>query len=336
MQQSKQLRIISFVAVTIILAVLLIVGFRAKAIFDNAETSAELQEQPVAILTSDVVADQSWGSLAYKGKLKVEEQFPVQVELVSELDTEIERKAAIREAIDRGVNLIIGHGREFSGVFNLLALENPDVRFVTLHGEPGAANYTVYTFDQGEIEYFAALAASIITQSGKVGILDPFEARARNPEFETGLKHYKPEAQFQYEVVNSRDNGKKALELTKKLIDSGVDVIYSKGNSYNREVINYAKDNGVYVIGYLDDQSYMAKETVLTSVLNDVPQAYVAIIKDYFSETGIPSGTVMLDEDDGVYRLSPLGPMFTGKEKNFIESEMKKYKDGEITFQQPE
>ena len=40
----------------------------------------------------------------------------------------------------------------------------------------------------------------------------------------------------------------------------------------------------MYVIGYLDDQAYMGRPVILTSVINDVPQAYNAIMKDYFSK----------------------------------------------------
>lgn len=336
MQQSKQLRMISAFAVAIILVILLIVVFKAKTIFDSSASGSENQLKQVTILTSDVVTDQSWGSLAYKGKLKVEEQFPVTVDLISELEEEIETKEAIQKAVDHGGDLIIGHGREFSGVFALMASKYPDVHFVTLHGEAKRQNQTVYTFDQGEVEYFSALASSIITKTGKIAVVDAFESRERNPQFEAGLKHYAPDAEFYYEVINSRDDGEKAAEVTKKLIDEGIDVIYTKGNSYNRDVIKMAKENGVYTIGYLDDQSYMGKDTVLTSVLNDVPQAYVSIIKDYLSEEGIPSGKVKLDESDGVYSLAPLGPMFTAKEKKLIETEMEKYKRGEISFQQPD
>ncbi|WP_113930260.1 BMP family ABC transporter substrate-binding protein [Bacillus sp. P14.5] len=332
MHQAKQLKMISIIAGTVFLIFILIVGLKAKAILKSTIEHSE-HAKPVTILTSDVVTDQSWGSLAYKGKLKVEEQFPVKVNLISELTEEIETKAAIQEAAESGAKLIIGHGREFSGVFAVMAPKFPGVRFVTLHGEAKVPNQTVYTFDQGEVEYFAALSASMITKSGKIGLLDPYEARKRNQSFEMGLKHYMPEAEFFYETVGSRDDGEKAVKQAGMMAENGVDVIYAKGNSYNRDVIQYAKEKGIYVIGYLDDQSYMGRKTVLTSVLNDIPQAYTAIIDDFLSKEGIASGTVMLDESDGVYKLAPFGPMFTNREKESIETEMKRYKDGEFTFQ---
>ncbi len=35
----------------------------------------------------------------------------------------------------------------------------------------------------------------------------------------------------------------------------------AKGNSYNQEVIQEAKTQGMYVIGYLDDQAYMGRSS---------------------------------------------------------------------------
>lgn len=331
-QQSKQLRVISFITLIVVTVVLVTIGFKAKEILTDSDTASQVITTNVSILTSDVIVDLSWGSLAYKGQLKIEEKFPVTVELYSEIATEKLMKNTVEKSISKGSQIIIGHGREFSEVFTSIAPKHPEIHFVTLHGEAKHKNQTVYTFDQGKIEYFAALSAVLKTKSNKVALLDAFEAREKNPQFEKGLKHYNPSTDFYYKVVNSRDDGKKAIQLMKELVNEGVDVVYTKGNAYNRDVINFAKKQNVYVIGYLDDQSYMAKDHVLTSVANDVPQAYVSIMKDFFSEQGIPSGKVMLNESDGVYKLAPFGPMYTKEEKNMIQSEINRFHRGVLPF----
>ena len=57
---------------------------------------------------------------------------------------------------------------------------------------------------------------------------------------------------------------------------------------------------------------------MLTSVINDVSQMYVEIMKDYFSEEGIQPGLKLLTEEDGVYQLAPFGPMFTEDDLQYI------------------
>jgi transcriptional activator of comK gene len=322
MPQYNQMRVILLITTIIVLTFLCIVLFKTEMILDNTATNNQTKKTKVTIITSDVIEDQSWGSLAYKGKHKIEDKFPVSAELFSEIKTEKQMKQSITQAVAKGSKVIIGHGREFSGFFTKIAPSYPDVSFVTIHGTSKHPNQTVYTFSQNNIESVAALGAVLKTKSNRIGLIDSYEARKRLPGFEKGLQHYKPEVNFYYRVVNSRDDGEKAVELMKELVNEGVDVIYSKGNGYNRDVIDYAKEKNIFVIGYLDDQSYMGEKQVLTSVMNDVSQAYVAIMKDFFSEDGLPSGEVILTEKDGVYKLAPFGPMYTEEEKQYIRSEI--------------
>ncbi|HWO97697.1 MAG TPA: BMP family ABC transporter substrate-binding protein [Bacillus sp. (in: firmicutes)] len=334
MPQSNQLRYIIAITAIVVLAFMVVLLFKTEGILNKTTAYNQAKKAKVTIITSDVIKDQSWGSLAYKGKLKIEDQFPVSAELFSEIKTENETKQTITKAITKGSKIIIGHGREFSEVFTEMAPEHPDVHFVTIHGTSRHPNQSVYTFNQQKIEYVAALAAVMKTKSNKIGLIDAFDVKKESNGFERGVHHYKPEATFYYKVVNSRDDGAKAIKLMKELVDEGVDVIFSKGNAYNRDVIDYAKENNLFVIGYLDDQSYMGEKQVLTSVLNDMSQAYVAIMKDFYSKDGIPSGKVMLDETDGVYNLAPLGPMYTEEEKQYIRSEINKLNKQDLSFEQ--
>ncbi|WP_018392078.1 BMP family ABC transporter substrate-binding protein [Bacillus sp. 37MA] len=322
MPQKNQSKLLLWVTVIVIFTFISIILFKTETILDNTETNSQIEKTKMTIITSDVIEDQSWGSLAYKGKMKIEEQFPVSAELFSEIKTEEQMEDTITKAVAADSKVIIGHGREFSSFFTKIATTYPDVHFVTIHGTSKHPNQTVYTFDQNKIEYMAALAAVLKTKSNKIGILDAYEARKRLPGFEQGMRQYKPEAVLYYSVVNSRDDGEKAVELMKEMMNQGVDVIFTKGNGYNRNVIDYAKEKNIFVIGYLDDQSYMGEEHVLTSVVNDVPQAYIAVMKDFFSEDGIPQGKVVLNEKDGVYNLAPFGPMYTEEEKQYIRSEI--------------
>ncbi|WP_100406307.1 BMP family ABC transporter substrate-binding protein [Bacillus solitudinis] len=332
MQESKQVKIIVSVTLIIAIALICIVGLKVSGILHDSKTSVQADKVKVTIITSDVISDQSWGSLAYKGQLKIEEQFQVDVTLYSEIATEELMKETVEKAVKEETDLIIGQGREFSNVFTQLANSHTNIHFVTIHGTSKYSNQSVYTFEQGEIEHFAALAAALKTRTKKVAVLDAIESREKNPEFENALAYYIPEATFYYKVVNSRDDSKKAIQLATELFKEGVDVIYTKGNAYNLHVIELAKQYGIYVIGYLDDQSYIAKDHVLTSVTNDVSQMYVAIMRDYLSEHGIKKGKVMLKESDGIYQLAPFGPMFTDREKEMINIEIEKFQNGELRF----
>ncbi|MBT2256010.1 BMP family ABC transporter substrate-binding protein [Priestia megaterium] len=321
MQRSRQLRLILLLALIVVAAFLIIIISKTQGIISQ-QTTKKVENTSVAILTSDVLTDQSWGSLAYKGKINIEQQYPVSAQVISEVNTNQKMKEAAEKVIQNGTKVVIGHGREFSTVFTELAPKYPHVHFVTIHGTSSYKNQTVYTFDQTKIEYLAGTAAAMKTQTKKIGLIDTF-AKEKNLGFEQGIKAYNPSIACYYRVVNSRDDGIKAVKLLRELKDEGVDIIYAKGNSYNQEVIQEAKAQGMYVIGYLDDQAYMGRSVILTSVINDVPQAYNVIMKDYFSKTGLPTGEVRLDARDGVYKLASFGPMYSKREKQILYSKVR-------------
>ncbi|WP_096190362.1 BMP family ABC transporter substrate-binding protein [Evansella halocellulosilytica] len=333
MQQTNQFHIILFSSIIIAAVIILVILFRTNGILHGPPVIDAQEDQPhVVILTSDEIVDQSWGSMAYKGQLKIEEEFNISTTLYSELDTDERKEDAILEAMSADPTIIIGQGREFSDVFAKLSPTYEDVHFVTLHGSAIHDNQTVYTFDKGNIEYFAALAASMKSESNKIGLLDAIHYEEENRDFQQGIIHFQPDAQFYYGVVESRDDGKRAVQLMEEMIEQGVDVIFSRGNAFNRDVIEHAKNHNVYVIGFIDDQSYMGENVVLTSVLNDISNAYVSIMHDYFSDEGIPPGVVTLDQRHGVFDIAPLGPMFSNEEKEAFESEFLKYQRGELSF----
>lgn len=319
----------SGIAVT---CLLLTAAFVIKTMNSANQETENTKTTTVTILSAETTTDQSWGSLAYYGMTNIQQAYDVKTELVSELSSETLQENAAVKAAKLDSEIIIGHGREFSPIFNKVASSYPDTTFVTIHGDSKHKNQAVYTYDQGEIEYIAGIAATLVTKTNKIALIDAFEAREKNPQFERAIKKVAPEAEFSYVVVNSRDDGDQALTLMNELLEEGYDVFYAKGNGFNRDIIKRAIESNTFVIGYLDDQSYMGQTNVITSVMNDVPAAYLAIMKDYFSESGIKSGKTILTEDDGVYSLAEFGPMLSEEDKQYIAEEKEKKEQEKFSY----
>ncbi|WP_163537718.1 BMP family ABC transporter substrate-binding protein [Gracilibacillus sp. YIM 98692] len=318
MEAKKQLTYILSVTFIIISIVLVVLFVKSNHIINNLTAQATNPDK-LLILTTDEITDQSWGSLAYKGKLLIEEQYDVVVDIHAEVGLDNQTEKIIHNSVQDDTAIIIGHGREFSDFFHSISPQYPETEFVTVHGDNTNSNLAIYTFDQQEIEFVAGVAAALKTSTKKVGVIDAIDNLDKDWGFSTGLEEIDSEIQLVYDVVYSRDNKTKAVEIANDMVEKEVDIIFTKGNSYNKAVINFAKKHDIYLIGYLEDQSYMAKELMLTSVLNNVPNAYLAIMKDYYSEGGITSEKHYLDTTDGVYELAPLGPMFTEQEKKIIQ-----------------
>jgi transcriptional activator of comK gene len=320
MRSANQIRIIIWVGIAVCLGLLSILGYKVNSVLSGQQSSVSSKEVKVGIITSDVVNDQSWGGLAYEGQIRIEEMFPAEVELLSEKKTDEEMHSAAIELIHQDVQIIIGHGREFSELFTALAPSYPDVHFTTIHGTSEFANQSVFTYkDFTEGYYAAGMAAGLLTESKKVAIITPFETEELTVQtFIKGIKDLDLNINLLSRAVGNRDNEAEAQRITKELIDAGVDVIFTRGNAYNRAVINEVRKAGIYAIGFIEDQSYMAKDHVITSIVNDVPQTYVKIMEQFLDEDGIQSGTNILTYKEGVYRLAPFGPMVSERVKKRI------------------
>ncbi|WP_018931640.1 BMP family ABC transporter substrate-binding protein [Gracilibacillus lacisalsi] len=318
MEAKKQVKYILAITLIVVSIFVIFLVFKSNQIMNNMNAS-ESAPTKVLILTTDRLNDQSWGSLAYKGKILIEEEYNVTAEVLGEVNAERDTSSLVERYVDEGYELVIGHGREFSEPFYRIINQYKNVQFVTLHGDNIAKNLAVYTFNQNEIEVIAGMAAGLKTKSNKIGLIDAVENSHKDWGFPKGIELIDDSIELLYKVVPERTSKSAAKLVAAELIDQGVDVIYTKGNSYNQEVINYAKEQGIYTIGYLEDQSYMAENKVLTSVLNNVPMAYNAILEDFLSEEGIKFEKKYLDDNDGVYGIAPFGPMFSEDEIELIE-----------------
>ncbi|NJP38337.1 BMP family ABC transporter substrate-binding protein [Alkalicoccus luteus] len=293
------------VAIIIVLSMQLL----SSRVITEESNQSEASGPNISILTSDAIRDQSWGSFAFTSQVMIRDEFGIQAELHPELTTETLRDYRTAKEAEDGADMIIGHGREFAATFAEYAPQYPEVEFVSLHGETNHDNHTVYTFDVAPTEVLAMTAATIKSESGSVGVLSKYGDWRSRELVEERLQEL--DTELHYEVVEDRNDTEKAMEALERLRDAGADVIYSRGNTFNRYVIQQAAEDDFYVIGFIDDQSYLSREHVLTSIVNNVPLVYEKIMTDYLSEEGLTGGTVELSAEDGVFYLAPFGPMFS-------------------------
>ncbi|PRO67027.1 BMP family ABC transporter substrate-binding protein [Alkalicoccus urumqiensis] len=277
-----------------------------------------------SILTSDQVRDQSWGSQAYEAKVHLEEKASLQVELFPYLERQNQVLHRIDKEAEAGTDIIIGHGREFAPVFSQKAADHPELRFVSIHGETEADNHTVYTFDITEAEISAFIAASVKSETKKIGVLDVEDDWEGREQIEAALQELSLDVEIIHKEVQDRNDKEKALAAVEALREAGADVIYSRGNTFNRYVMEAARKDGFYTVGFISDQSYLAENHVLTSVVIDMPAIYERIIEDASAAGGLSGTAVTLTEADGAYSTAPFGPMFSEEEQQFIQECRKK------------
>ncbi|WP_099362318.1 BMP family ABC transporter substrate-binding protein [Fredinandcohnia onubensis] len=284
------------------------------------QTDADTGVKKVGLLVPDTIDDQVWGTKGYKGLLQIKSQFEVDVFYKEGITTEAATRSAVDEYVDKGVNLIFGHGSEYATIFNDIADEYPDVHFVFFNGNTRKENVTSLNFEGHAMGFFGGMVAGEMTETNKVGIIAAFEWQPEINGFYEGVLFQNDEVDVDIGYVQNWDDDEKAISIAEKMILDGVDIIYPAGDGYNVPVIERLKEEGLYAIGYVSDQSDLGKETVYTSTVQHVDQLYL-LVAEKFNKGELASGNLSFDFQDEVISMGIFSPKVG---ENFI-AELKDY-----------
>src|SRR5699024_8921710 len=91
--------------------------------------------QRAGMLVENSVNDQAWGKKGYKGLRKIADEYDVDVYYKEGIKSEEDVKRAVEDFVNKGVNLIFGHGYSYGKTFVDMAPDYPEVQFVYFNGE---------------------------------------------------------------------------------------------------------------------------------------------------------------------------------------------------------
>jgi len=279
----------------------------------------------VGLLVPETINDQVWGTKGYKGMLKIQSKFHVNVYYKEGMNSEEVVERAVREFEQKGVNLIFGHGEEYAEYFNKLSEKYPNIQFVSFNGDAKASNTTSLNFNSYAMGFFGGMVAANMSKSHKVGILAAYEWQPEVEGFYQGAMAENKDTSVSIDYVGNWDDKLRATALADRMMDQGVDVIYPAGDGFNVPVIEQVKERGLYVIGYVSEQSDLGESTVLTSTIQQVDKLYEKVAEQY-NEGQLKSGNLSYDFQDDVIAMGKYSSLVS---KNFIHklnNEIETYK----------
>ncbi|HZG71631.1 MAG TPA: BMP family ABC transporter substrate-binding protein [Chondromyces sp.] len=280
--------------------------------------------EKVGLLVSDTISDQVWGTKGYKGMLKIQSEFGIDVFYKEEITSQIVAERAIEEFSHKGVNLVFGHGSEYADYFNIIAKEYPNMHFVSFNGNAEEKNTTSLKFEGHAMGFFGGMTAAHETKTGKIGILATYKWQPEVKGFVQGAEFENPDTQVHIEYVGNWDDEDRALALLDKLIEKGVDVVYPAGDGYNVPVIEALKAKGLHAVGYVSDQSDLGQTTVLTSTVQHVDKLYL-LVAERFAKGELESGNLYFDFADGVISMGEFSPNIDSSFKEALSSYIDQY-----------
>ncbi|CDQ21037.1 nucleoside-binding protein [Halobacillus karajensis] len=284
----------------------------------------------VGMLVETTIHDQAWGQQGYKGLQAIQEEYGVDIYFKEGIRTYNQTVQAVDEFSSKGIEVIFGHSSLYGNHFKELRNAYPDIEFIYFNGQYSAENVTSLNFDSRAMGFFAGMVAGEMTKTDHVGIIGVFEWQPEVEGFYEGVIHQNPDADVEISLTNSWENIDMALMYYDVMKKEGVDVFYPAGDVFNVPVIEQAQNDGNYAIGYVQDQSHVAQNTVLTSTVQKVDEVYKLAMERYMNDE-LSGEMLTFDFQEGAIQMGEYSPAVPEDIQSDIKELVEQYKEtGEL------
>jgi basic membrane protein A len=256
-------------AVVIIVAATMAMAARPSGPPDNKSLK-------VAVVTDALFTDKGWGAASQDAAEFIAKKHGFEV--ASEDNVGIaDIEATLKKYAESHYDLIIAHGFQWGEPSLRVGKQYPDTKIVVFTGLVQSQNVASIFPRQQEGSFLLGALAGMMTESGVIGyvggeeypnLINIFEGYAQ------GAKAVNPDVQIIGTYLNDWDNPEKGKESAMSIIQQGADIIFYVADSSGHGVIQAASEKGVYALGAVQDQNYLAPDTVLSSFVLDVDKAY--------------------------------------------------------------
>ena len=200
---------------------------------------------------------------------------------------------------------IVCVGFSFGGLVEKIAAQHPDVKFIIIDYNSKGSNVQSILFREEEGAFlmgYLAATASKTQKIGFVGGMDISLIRKFGCAYAQGAKDKIPDIiVFQAMAGDTNQawvNPDKGAELTRELIDKGVDVVFHAAGMTGLGVIKAAREAGILAIGVDVNQNPLAPGVVLTSMLKRTDVAIFMALSRIWQNQWHP-GVVSLGVKEG-------------------------------------
>ena len=209
-------------------------------------------------------------------------------------------------------DLIVTGGYTVIDSMTSSALANPKQKYLMVDTDYSAGeqpeNVGNIIFRSNEPSYVAGYVAGMVTESkiiGFVGGVQTYIVEDFYYGFAAGVERAEKERGVNIEVLVDYTGSFLEVGLgyssALSMYDAGADIVYQVAGTCGTGVIEAADDRGKYVIGVDVDQSYLAPDAVIFSVVKHIPKAVSDTVLLYKAGEDFSGETISLGYSDGDY-----------------------------------
>lgn len=265
------------ISTSIILSMSLLTGCKSEK---EAKTNLSVG----IVLGEGSINDQSFNQATWEGLQKAKSEFGIKVEYL-ESKQESEYIQHIETFVDQEMDLIIGVGYQLKDTIEDVSASYPEQKFALLDEtyEKIPANVVPVVFKEEEGAYLAGATAAKMTKTDNVGFIGGMPAPGvvkYHYGYKYGVESTKTGVKVHEQYANSFSDQAKGKSIAKQMYANNVDIILSAAGDTGTGAIEAAKENSKLAIGVDRDQSDLAPENVITSVLKKLDVASYGLAKD--------------------------------------------------------
>jgi basic membrane protein A len=239
----------------------------------------DIEPVRIALVMPSTTTDLAWSQSMYDSLIQLQEVYGeenFEIVYTENMFNVTDAAAAIRDYADSGYNLVIAHGAQYGTSIFELANDFPDTSFAwgtsTNFGqEEGITNVFAYEPRAEQGGYVSGVLAAQLTESGVIGLVGPVDAgdaKLHVDGFVAGVRDTDPDIQMNISFTGSFGDTALAAEAANTHIQAGADVLTGSSQQV-AGAIGVAKEAGVPWLGIQADQSPLAPDIVVATVLYD-------------------------------------------------------------------
>ena len=209
-------------------------------------------------------------------------------------------------------DIIVTGGYTVIDTMTSSALANPMQKYLMVDTDYSTGeqpdNVANIIFRSNEPSYVAGYVAGMVTESkiiGFVGGVQTYIVEDFYYGFAAGVERAEKERGVNIEVLVDYTGSFLETGLgyssALSMYDAGADIVYQVAGTCGTGVIEAADDRGKYVIGVDVDQSYLAPDAVIFSVVKHIPKAVSDTVLLYKAGEDFSGETISLGYSDGDY-----------------------------------
>jgi basic membrane lipoprotein Med (substrate-binding protein (PBP1-ABC) superfamily) len=206
----------------------------------------------------------------------------------------------------KGYDLVFGHGFEFQDAASRVGPSFPKTVYITTSGNRAGKNVAPMVFGFEEPSYLAGMLAGSLTKTNVISALGGTElppVKSSFAAYEAGAKAVNPRVRVLISYVGNWDDASAAKEQALTQIGQGADFIFQNADAAGLGVFQAARETKkAYVFGANSNQTAVAPEVVVASVVIDLPHAFLTVARQVHDHTFV-SRILYLGTKEDVTRL---------------------------------